>query len=222
VKGIDLLGQRFGRLVVVEFAGKARNGKRTWRCLCDCGQEVVARADTLRVRHTRSCGCLVKESAHERFTRHGHARDGNTSPEYRCWQGMHDRCYNVNNPSFARYGGRGITVCWRWHRNNPDGFVNFVADMGLRPLGMSIDRIDNDGNYDPGNCRWATPKQQNNNCRHPLGVTGIRGVMPTRNGKKFKALISRDDGRNVYLGTFATIDEAATAYQQARAARANG
>ncbi len=81
-------------------------------------------------------------------------------PEKRCWKNMHERCYRISNVAFKYYGGRGILVCQRWHRNNPKGFANFFSDMGIRPVGHSLDRIDNDGNYEPENCRWATHEQQ--------------------------------------------------------------
>jgi hypothetical protein len=114
----------------------------------------------LRNGHTRSCGCLGHEwtKSGKANLKHGQAKKGMISPEHKIWQGIIKRCTNPNNHKWHRYGGRGIIVCNRWKI-----FENFLADMGERPKGLSIDRINNDGNYEPGNCRWATAKIQANN-----------------------------------------------------------
>lgn len=145
-------GQRFSRLVVVRPAARDKRGNARWHCHCDCGGTATVQSGALRNGHTKSCGCLHREKS----TKHG--KVGHRV--YEVWNSMRDRCLNANHPSFACYGGRGINVCERWHK-----IENFVADMGDPPDGMSLDRIDNDGNYEPSNCRWATRKQQSRNTR---------------------------------------------------------
>lgn len=158
----DLTGRRFGRWTVREYAGRVDSVTR-WICECDCGARLMVRALNLKTGGSRSCGCLRVDVSKETNWKHGHSswRRGPTS-EYRIYHKMLRRCFKETDPKYHRYGGRGITVCDRWR--GPEGFINFFADMGSRPgLGYSIDRIDNDGNYEPGNCRWATVLQQARN-----------------------------------------------------------
>jgi hypothetical protein len=163
MKGAPLEGQRFGRLLVLQRAG-SRKGQRLWCCTCDCGQTAVAKSNALLMGHKRSCGCLRGENSkgNPRKMKHGAAAGGKPTPEYRAWHGMISRCHGKRSHTYARYGGRGIEVCERWR--GVSGYQNFISDMGPRPFsGAQIDRIDNDGNYCPENCRWATPKRNSRN-----------------------------------------------------------
>lgn len=154
----DLTGQRFGRLVVLDGS----KSPIRWRCLCDCGNIKIVRPNSLKQKKTQSCGCLHKERAGmpTRFiTKHGHYAGDVASPEYKVWCGMKSRCKNPKHISWKYYGGRGIAVCERWQNS----FENFLSDMGLRPPGSTLDRIDPDGNYEPGNCRWTISREQARN-----------------------------------------------------------
>jgi hypothetical protein len=155
---LQMVGQTFGRLTVLELAGIGNNNKHLVRCLCSCGTEKIAKAANLRYGYTTSCGCKHDEGNHRT---HGMSKIG--SRTYSVWKAMNQRCENPNLPDYHLWGGRGITVCERW-RNS---FEAFLADMGECPSGKhSIDRYPNkDGNYEPGNCRWATAKEQAQNTR---------------------------------------------------------
>lgn len=159
-KRIDLTGQRFNRLVVIEFVEK-RGLNAYWKCVCDCGIVKTLRGSNIKSGHTKSCGCLHKEVVIKALTKHGHNTRKRTSPTYSTRYAMINRCSNPKANKYKYYGGRGITVCDRWL----ESFENFLEDMGERPPGTTIDRIDNDGNYEPSNCCWATPKQQVQNRR---------------------------------------------------------
>lgn len=163
---IDRTGHRYGRLTVVSCAG-SRNGRYNWKCRCDCGEECTASGLCLASGDTKSCGCLNAEKRIARSLRHGHSRRGDVASGYRTWLGMKQRCCNVRNKSYPHYGGRGIKVCDRWL----ESFENFLADMGPRPAGSSLDRIDNSGNYCPENCQWATRIEQGRNKRSNVLIT---------------------------------------------------
>lgn len=159
---IPAQGQRFGQLAFIETAGSTAAGRLLGRFICDCGAEKILNLCLVRLGTTKSCGCLRRNMVRERNTRHGEANKSKRPPEYVCWVMIKARCSrNPNNANFALYGGRGITVCGRWQV-----YENFLADMGRKPSPQhSIDRIDNDGNYEPDNCRWATPSEQSANQR---------------------------------------------------------
>lgn len=165
---INLVGKKFGRLVVTGATETSVSGDPLWECLCICGTiKSVRGGDLRRKKHgTRSCGCLAKETARNLLTTHGKT---NTS-EFNVWSGMRARCYNKNSKDYINWGGRGIEVCDKWRTS----FDNFIEDMGPRPPGATIDRTDNAGNYTPGNCKWVSYQQNNNNRRsnRPLTYNG--------------------------------------------------
>lgn len=139
----SMVGKVVGALTVLEYEGRTK-----WRCQCVCGEVVVY--SSLKLQTWRSCGCRAVPNVQRK-----------KSPEYISYRAMLNRCYDAKHPSYSRYGGRGIRVCDRWR----ESFQAFVDDMGLRPEGHTLDRLDNDGDYEPGNCRWTTPKEQRLNQR---------------------------------------------------------
>lgn len=164
MKKLDLTGQRFGRLTVVSPSPLRCYRNVVWHCRCDCGESTEMRGDHLRSGHSQSCGCLSRDRVQQMGTtnaRHGHCAGYVKTGTYRSWRAAKNRTTNSSFRYWDNYGGRGIRMCPRWL----DSFENFLADMGERPEGTTIDRINNDGDYEPGNCRWATPTEQQKNKR---------------------------------------------------------
>lgn len=155
-----LEGQKFGRLLVIKRIGISKYGKIIWECLCDCGNTTHVISYHLKIGKIVSCGCVHKEMLIKRNLKHGQSCLGKHTAEFQIWQNMKSRCLNPLNNHFKRYGDRGIKVCDRWLNS----FENFFSDMGNRPSKIhTIDRINNDGNYEPDNCKWSTPAQQTRN-----------------------------------------------------------
>lgn len=158
----DLSGQKFGKLTVISYA-ETRNRKPFWHCLCDCGTLKKLRSDHFQSGNTTSCGCAHIQACKE-FPKHITHGKGHT-PEYKIYHKIKQRCHNPNNPSYKNYGGRGIIMCERWYQS----FPSFLEDMGTRPSpNHTIERVNNDGLYDPQNCIWATRKVQSRNQRKTI------------------------------------------------------
>lgn len=165
----NILEKRFGKLLVIKESGRDKWGQVIWLCKCDCGNERIVTGGNLRTRGNKnSCGCVKAERFRKTYTKHGHtcqSKDSKGRPkasrEYRSWQGMKKRCYDPKHINFHNYGGRNITICDRWLHS----FESFISDMGTRPPDYTLDRIDPNGNYEPGNCRWASWQTQARNKR---------------------------------------------------------
>ena len=160
-KLINITGNKYSRLTVLQYDGKDKNLHHRWICKCDCGVVRSYCSGDIKNGKSKSCGCLQREATSAATKTHG-LSGVNITAEYRAWKQMKGRCYGKNNPKYKDYGKRGIVVCERWINS----FNNFLSDMGEKPSdGHSLDRIDVDGNYEPSNCRWATAKEQANNTR---------------------------------------------------------
>lgn len=166
----DLTGQKFGFLSVIESAGIGPCRKRIWHCKCDCGGHCISTTGNLRSGTSSSCGCK-RITAGKARRKHGRNQQDRT---YRIWAAMRGRCHTKSNSKYADYGGRGIAVCEAWN-----SFEQFLKDMGEAPPGRSIERNNNNGNYEPGNCRWATQAEQSRNTRqsHWIECAGRKQVL---------------------------------------------
>lgn len=200
---LHLIGQRFGRLEVLREAGRDAQGRALWVARCDCGGTKVLPSGYLTSGNTNSCGCLVREANARRSTH----RLTKTA-EYQVWTNMKKRCHKSTHKSFKTYGARGIIVCDQWRA--ADGFAAFLADMGKRPSPRhTLERVDNDGDYAPENCRWALQQEQARNRRgtrlNEEAVKVIRHTLARRKRRGTMALLARLHGV-----TYATLLDAAT------------
>ena len=174
MKTNDLTNIRFGKLVVISKAGKAKDRHILWHCKCDCGRKTISSSNNLRSGGAKSCGCLQRETARKSQTTHGKSE----SRLMKIYYGMRRRCFDKNDISYKHYGGRGISIYDEW-KNNPESFYDWAINNGyLENSGLSIDRIDNNGNYEPSNCRWATRSEQMRNTRRCNNLT-IGGITKT-------------------------------------------
>lgn len=155
------------RLSLIRYSHTNKHSKKVYLFKCVCGNEKLALLSEVKSGHVKSCGCLVKDTV----TKHGMAN----TREYQTWADMKGRCFNTNHNQYKDWGGRGITVCERWK----DSFINFYNDMGNKPHKMSLERINNDGNYEPSNCKWATQSEQNKNQRRSYKPGGGKYVNPS-------------------------------------------
>lgn len=185
-----MVGEKFGRLTVVGYAGLSGSGKRTWDCVCECGNHTVVTTSDLRNGHTKSCGCIRKEELIIRSTSHGkvHTR------LYSIWTGMKNRCYNRKQDNFKYYGGRGIKVCNEW-RDDFESFFEWAIANGYQD-GYTIDRIDVNKDYSPENCAWKTQREQNlntrkNRCIEYLGTTKTIKEWADECGLEYSCLLWR-------------------------------
>lgn len=199
----DLTGQQFGRWTVLQYAGRGKHGEIQYKCRCQCGVERILRRSSLTSGNSKSCGCLSRDIARELNTSHG----ATGTRLYRIWAGIIQRCCNDRKPyEWEKYGGRGITVCDEW-RKSFEAFQDWALSNGYRDE-LTIDRIDNDGPYCPGNCRWATIYEQNNNKRTSKyisfnGETGTLREFADKYGLAYSCLYARlEHGWNISEALF--------------------
>jgi len=200
-KIIDLTGQKFGRLTVIKRATNNHKGNARWHCQCDCGKEKIIVGLSLRNNNTQSCGCLASEKTCKRNITHGNTH----TRIFKIWQGIHTRCTNKNCSSYCDYGGRGIRVCQEWTQDF-FAFYQWAMSNGYSDE-LTIDRIDNNGNYEPKNCRWVTRHQQYSNKRNN---TDFVGVSFCTERKGFVAYL-KIDGKYVLHKRFKIKDDAVKA-----------
>ena len=196
---IDRTGQVFGKLTVLECAGRNKLKKVIWSCLCACGNKTIVVSGSLVTGNTLSCGCGVKEA----ITKHG----GSGKASYNTWRAMMRRCYNQNDKDYPRWGGKGVTVYKPWHN-----YSDFALEVGEPKGAETFDRINTTGNYEPGNVRWASPTVQARNIRVPKSSkTGVTGVL-FHNSKYYAAITVQK--KKFYSKCFITLEEAAAARKE--------
>lgn len=223
---VDLTGKRFGLLIVLQRLENDKHHKPQWLCQCDCGNQTVVRSKCLVAGDTKSCGCLVHKSyirsqknneKKKRIDKPLILRHTHKNRLYNIWSGMHYRCENPNASSFVHYGGRNIKVCREWSGENGfEAFAHWAIDHGYADT-LEIDRIDNDGDYRPSNCRWVD-HQNNSFNRRARNQTGVSGVSYRKSrtgcGGAYRVAIMTD-GKQRNIGTFQTLEEAKEARKQA-------
>lgn len=205
----DISGQKFGKLSVLSKSERPScDSGIFWDCKCDCGNDITVLGSSLRNGNTKSCGCFKSETAKKTHTKHGYTKNHNAIPIYDVWYAMKHRCFNKNNPEYHRYGGRGIMVCDEWFDSAT--FINWAFSNGYE-RGLTLERKDNDGNYEPDNCQWTDRVSQQRN----MGIfsnnsTGYKGVSFHNQTKKYRAYITINY-KQIYLGLFDTIEDAIAA-----------
>lgn len=217
---VNIIGNVYGYLTVIDRSESYSKDSK-WDCLCICGKIHKVVKQKLEDGVTKSCGCMKGAITREKIVKHGEYRGGKHSPEYQSYIAMMHRCYNDKRFAWERYGGRGITVCDRWALPSPNGFLNFLEDMGERPPNLTLDRVDPDGDYEPSNCRWAARSTQCHNrnlVKSARNTSVYRGVTCSNDPKRKKPWYARIGNRNgsyTWLGGFYTELEAAQAYNKA-------
>lgn len=206
---MDIVGSTFNYLTVVEYYGKNKHKKKMYKCYCNnCGNEKVLIGTEVKNGYTKSCGCLNREVNKSSKTKHGMSK----TLIYSKWKGMKKRCYSQSYQYYKDYGGRGIKVCDDWK----DNFMKFYEDMGDIPFeGAELDRIDNDDDYKPSNCRWVSHKENSNNRRKYKNKTGYTGVTYKPKLNKYQAQLYKNK-KFIYLGVYDTPESAYAAYLKAK------
>lgn len=215
---LDITGARYGKLVVISKTNTRRKSRAIlWKCICECGGEILASSFELKTKHITSCGCVRWAALGVRVTKHGACVNSKLSTIYKMWMGILSRCTWKGNVSYKNYGGRGIKVHPPWKESYVTFETYILENIGHPKKGQSLDRIDSDKNYEPENLRWATHQQQNYNkpkWRNCITTSKFKGVSYCASRKKWKAQIGHN--RKTYqLGRYVNEEDAARAYNKA-------